>query len=79
MLLNYIFFTGNSLNGNLNLKSLDLSANLIASLKVCVLEVVEVLLYAFVRGLRHRYKTWFLIKPIPCIAVVSFFVCYYKT
>ena len=32
-----IFSTGNSLSGNLNLKTLNLSANCIASLKVCVL------------------------------------------
>lgn len=36
-IFNYlILFIGNSLNGNFNLKTLDLSANNIASLKVCV-------------------------------------------
>lgn len=32
----YLLFVGDSLNGNFNLKTLDLSANQIASLKVCV-------------------------------------------
>lgn len=32
----YVLFVGDSLNGNFNLKTLDLSANQIASLKVCV-------------------------------------------
>ena len=34
ILKQFCFFTGNSLSGNLNLKTLDLSANCIASLKV---------------------------------------------
>ena len=34
ILKQYYFFAGNSLSGNLNLKTLDLSANCIASLKV---------------------------------------------